>query len=107
MMMRTTSGIGVAGDDDAHHVRPALAHAREQLHPGGAGHALIRHHHLHPFVGEDAQRLGGALGAVHVELLVEDALHGLQRQSLVVHQQHGGAGVRHGLGRARLAVRRL
>ena len=79
-------GLGVAGDDDARHVRPALAHPRQQLDPGHGRHALIRDHDLNPLLLQDALGVGRKGRGADIEVLIQDARERIQRERLVVDQ---------------------
>jgi hypothetical protein len=80
--------VGVAGDDDAHHLGPALAHFLEELDAGLAGHALVAQHHGHLVARDQLAGDVGVAGGEHAEVLVQRAAHGLLRTQLVVHHQH-------------------
>ncbi len=83
-------GIGIARDDHADRLRPALAHLAEQLDPGHPRHALIAQHDLDPLIPENAQRFLARAGAVNVELVLERHLHRFERTGLVIHDEDGG-----------------
>jgi hypothetical protein len=44
--------IGIARDNHADHIGPALLHQRQKLHPAAFGHALVAQDHLYPMLGQ-------------------------------------------------------
>ena len=82
--------IGIARDDDAHRVRPALAHLFQKQHAGQARHALVAQDHADGVVLHADARGIGIAGGEHHEVFVQGAAHGLLGADLVVHHQHAG-----------------
>jgi hypothetical protein len=82
--------VGVGRRDHAHDVRPTRFRAGAQFHTTRPGHSLIGDQHDHVLVGlEDLQRLVGATGGEHVELVVHRVAEGDQVVRLIVDEQHG------------------
>ena len=82
-------GIGIAGDDDADRVGPALAHALQEVDAGLARHALVAEDDLHHLAFQHRLGLGGVVGLDHFELVGEHAPQRLERAGLVVDDEDG------------------
>jgi len=88
--------VGVAGQDDAHHLRVAFAHAAQQFYAGHVRHALVGHDDLDELAFQDGQRLVGAAGGKQCEVVFQRALQRFERADFIVHQQNGSLGA-HGV----------
>jgi ATPase subunit of ABC transporter with duplicated ATPase domains len=82
--------IGVAADDDAHHVGPLVAHVLEKLYPGGDGHALVAQDHVDLMALQQCAGVRGAGGSQHRVVFVEVAADGVERAGFVVDDQDAG-----------------
>ena len=82
--------VGVAGNDDAHDVRPALAHLFQEHDAGQAGHALVAQNDVHLVPLELGARVVGTAGGEHDEILFQRAAHRVLRAHFVIDHQHGG-----------------
>ena len=85
-------GIGIAGKDQAHRVRPLAAHPAQELDARGTRHALVGEHDMHELARHDLLAVLGGLRGEHREVLLQRAAQGLQRARLVVDHQHGEGG---------------
>ena len=83
-------GIGVAGNDDADRVGPALAHALQEVDAGLARHALVAEDDLHHLAFQHRLGLGRVMGFDHLELVAEHAPQRLERTGFVVDDEDGG-----------------
>ncbi len=85
-------GVGVAGEDDAHDIRPALADFAQELHAGRHRHALVAQHDADAAGGvlafEDLERDRGGGGAEHLEILLQRPAQGFQRTRLVIDDEN-------------------
>jgi len=93
-------GVGVAGEDDADDVRPALADFLEKLDAGGAGHALVAEDDADAGAGffhlQDFPAFAGAGRAEHLEILFQRAAQRFLRTQLVVDDEDGRQAAQHG-----------
>jgi len=92
--------LGIARNDDAHHLGPALAHLPEKSHAAGAGHALVAQQHRHRLALEQGAGLFGAASGEHAKVFLQSAPDRFLRTQLVIDHQHGGFGVEGQRGRS-------
>ena len=89
--------VGVARQNNARHLGPALAHQLEKRHAGHVRHALVADHHMDEFVLQNGQRFVCAGGGEHLEGFFQRAPQGFQRADFIVHDQDNGQGGGHGV----------
>ena len=86
-------GVGIAGQDDAHDVRPAAAHLLQELHAGRSRHALVAEHDADRcgrlLAVEDFHAFVGAGRAEHLEILLQRPAQRFLRTQFVVDDEDG------------------
>ena len=82
--------VGIARDDDAHALGPALAHLLQKLHAADVGHALIAEDDTCAQAFQQFTRLLHGTGGADFKLFFQRAAHGFQRTHFIVEQQHAG-----------------
>ena len=82
--------IGIAGNDHAHRIRPALAHFNQKIDAGHPGHAMVAQHHLHRLALHDRAAVLGAGSGEHGKFFFQRAAQGLLRTHFVIDHQNGG-----------------
>ncbi|OPZ01793.1 MAG: hypothetical protein BWZ09_02644 [Alphaproteobacteria bacterium ADurb.BinA305] len=87
-------GFGIAGEDDAHRIGPAVAHAAQEFDAGRSRHALVAEDDLYPAhrrLAFENRRGGlGVSGGKDLEILLQRASQGFERAHLVVDDEDGG-----------------
>ena len=81
-------GIAVGGHENADRLRVELAHLRQEVDSGHAGHAVIGQHQGHGLLVQDPQPLFSAAGGDDRELATEAQLENAEVLRLVVDVEH-------------------